>query len=55
MFRGIHVRVLNQNDQFVSFIMTSSSSKKRMRKKEFYNKVKQGVYEVKNLKGHIVA
>lgn len=55
MFRGIHVRVLRQSDHFVSFVLTCSNCKKRMKKEAFYNKVKQGVYEVQNDKPFIMA
>ncbi|MDX1685484.1 MAG: hypothetical protein R3275_09620 [Saprospiraceae bacterium] len=55
MFRGIQIRVLNQSTNFVSFVLTSSNSKRRMKKKEFFKRVKNGTYEVQNLKSHRMA
>lgn len=55
MFRGIHVRVLNQTDNFISFVLTSSNSKRRMKRTEFDDKVKQGIYEVQNPQTKVLA
>ncbi len=46
MFKGIPIRILSQSGNFVSFVITDSNSRKRLKKTDFVNKVKTGVYQV---------
>lgn len=46
MFKGIPIRILSRSGNFVSFVITDSNSRKRLKKTDFEDKLKTGVYQV---------